>query len=253
MLRKAASIVPGLGQRAASAIALKYSSAVYSAALAKSPQVLNKVHAELAAVSSTIAGDKDLNTFIHNPTLSANDRKAGLSAIYSRLEATAPKKEPVSEITKNLLGVLSENGRLGETQGVIEGFNELVEQYRGELTVVVTSAAPLPRDVLSRLETALKQSQTGQKAKVLKVTNKVCCFPFFFLLGASCPADQVNPTVIGGLVVDFGDKTIDLSVQSRVTKLNTVLQRMSSSHMSRGRLTLPQNRYRAWQLRTWDD
>jgi F-type H+-transporting ATPase subunit O len=180
MLRKAASIVPGLGQRAASAIALKYSSAVYSAALAKSPQVLNKVHAELAAVSSTIAGDKDLNTFIHNPTLSANDRKAGLSAIYSRLEATAPKKEPVSEITKNLLGVLSENGRLGETQGVIEGFNELVEQYRGELTVVVTSAAPLPRDVLSRLETALKQSQTGQKAKVLKVTNKVCCFPFFF-------------------------------------------------------------------------
>ena len=29
------------------------------------------------------------------------------------------------------------------------------------------------------------------------------------------------------LVVDFGDKTIDLSVQSRVTKLNSVMQRMS--------------------------
>ncbi|KAJ7132866.1 OSCP/delta subunit of ATPase [Mycena crocata] len=204
--RKALSVAPGLGQRAASAIALKYSSAVYGAALAKSPTVLNKVHSELAAVSSTIAQDAALNTFFHNPTLSANDRKAGLATVFSRLEAGAPKKEPVSEITKNLLGVLSENGRLGETQGVIEGFNELVEKYRGELTVVVTSAAPLPKDVLSRLETALKQSQAGQKAKVLKVTNKV------------------NPTVIGGLVVDFGDKTIDLSVQSRVTKLNTVLQ-----------------------------
>ncbi|KAJ7647429.1 OSCP/delta subunit of ATPase [Roridomyces roridus] len=197
---------PGLGQRAASAIALKYSNAVYGAALAKSPQVLTKVHAELAAVSSTIAQDAALSSFIHNPTLSAKDRKTGLDTLYSRLEAAAPKKESVSEITKNLLGVLSENGRLAETQGVIEGFNELVEKYRGELTVVVTSAAPLPKDVLSRLETALKQSQAGQKAKVLKVTNKV------------------NPTVIGGLVVDFGDKTIDLSVQSRVTKLNTVLQ-----------------------------
>ncbi|KAF7376053.1 p-loop containing nucleoside triphosphate hydrolase protein [Mycena sanguinolenta] len=206
LARKVASLAPGLGQRAASAIALKYSSAVYGAALAKSPAVLNKVHAELATVSSTIAGDAELNTFIHNPTLSANERNAGLTTLYSRLEAAAPKKEPVSEITKNLLGVLSENGRLAETQGVIEGFNELVEKYRGELTVVVTSAAPLPKDVLSRLETALKQSQAGQKAKVLKVTNKV------------------NPTVLGGLVVDFGDKTIDLSVQSRVTKLNSVMQ-----------------------------
>ena len=30
---------------------------------------------------------------------------------------------------------------------------------------------------------------------------------------------------MGGLIVDFGDKTIDLSVQARVTKLNTVLTR----------------------------
>ncbi|KAJ7078940.1 OSCP, subunit 5 of the stator stalk of mitochondrial F1F0 ATP synthase [Mycena belliarum] len=202
----------GLGQRAASAIALKYSNAVYGAALAKSPQVLNKVHSELATISTTIAQDPGLTTFIQNPTLSANERKAGLDTIYSRLEG--PKKEPVSEITKNLLGVLSENGRLGETQGVIEGFNELVGKYRGELNVVVTSAALLPKDVLSRLETALKQSQAGQKAKVLKVANKV------------------NPTVLGGLVVDFGDKTIDLSVQSRVTKLNTVLQRLYSYSVS---------------------
>ncbi|KAJ7262282.1 OSCP/delta subunit of ATPase [Mycena haematopus] len=191
MLARKVANASRLGQRAASAIALKYSSAV---------------HAELATVSSTIAGDAELNTFIHNPTLSANERNSGLATLYSRLEAAAPKKEPVSEITKNLLGVLSENGRLAETQGVIEGFNELVAKYRGELTVVVTSATPLPKDVLSRLETALKQSQAGQKAKVLKVTNKV------------------NPTVLGGLVVDFGDKTIDLSVHSRVTKLNSVMQ-----------------------------
>lgn len=30
---------------------------------------------------------------------------------------------------------------------------------------------------------------------------------------------------MGGLIVDFGEKTIDLSVQSRVTKLNNILQR----------------------------
>lgn len=34
---------------------------------------------------------------------------------------------------------------------------------------------------------------------------------------------------MGGLVVDFGDRTIDLSVQSRVTKLNQALQGMHPS------------------------
>jgi len=37
---------------------------------------------------------------------------------------------------------------------------------------------------------------------------------------------QVNPSVLGGLIVDFGDKTIDLSVLSRVTKFNALLQRV---------------------------
>jgi hypothetical protein len=35
----------------------------------------------------------------------------------------------------------------------------------------------------------------------------------------------VNPSVLGGLVVDFGEKTIDLSVSSRINKLNGLLQR----------------------------
>ncbi len=35
---------------------------------------------------------------------------------------------------------------------------------------------------------------------------------------------QVKPSLIGGLVVDFGDKSIDLSVASRVNKINNLLQ-----------------------------
>ncbi|EPQ57403.1 F1 complex, OSCP/delta subunit of ATPase [Gloeophyllum trabeum ATCC 11539] len=205
-IARPAAAATGLGRRAASGIALKYSQAVYKAALSKSPQVLNKVQTELNAISSTIKEVPELNQFVTNPSLSAKDRTAGLAALYARAEGTGAKKEPVSDITKNLFSVLSENGRLAETQGVIEGFNELVAQYKGELTVVVTSANPLPRETLSRLESTLKQSQAAQQAKSLKITNKV------------------NPSILGGIVVDFGDKTIDLSVQSRVTKLNNLLQ-----------------------------
>ncbi|KAF8584825.1 ATP synthase subunit 5 [Ramaria rubella] len=195
---------PTAARRAASSIAFRYSNAAYSAALAKSPQTLNKVQSELAAIANGIKASPPLASFVSNPTLSSNDRSAGLEALF--VTAEGPKKEPVSDITKNLFQVLSDNGRLGETQGVIEGFNELVSKYKGEVEVLVTSASPLDRSTLTRLESSLKQSQVGQNAKVLKVTNKV------------------NPSVLGGIVVDFGDKTIDLSVSSRVNKLNALLQ-----------------------------
>jgi F-type H+-transporting ATPase subunit O len=163
----------GFGRRAASGIALKYANATFSAALAKSPQVLTKVQTELNAISKSIVDSPDLKSFVTNPTLSVKDRNAGLPTLFARAEGTGVRKEPVSDITKNLFVLLSENGRLGETPGVIEGFNELVSRHRGEVNVVVTSASPLGKDVLTRLETVLKQSQTAQQAKTLKLTNKV--------------------------------------------------------------------------------
>lgn len=166
------SAAPGLGRRAASAIATKYSKAVYGAALAKSPQTLAKVHTELTNFSNVIQKDPTVSEFVNNPTLSLAERTKLLQGIFSKLEGSG--KESYSDVTKNLLTVLSENGRLGETEGVIEGFNELYAQYKGEITFTVTSASPLPKDVLTRLEKTLKQSQTAQAAKVLKVTNKVC-------------------------------------------------------------------------------
>jgi F-type H+-transporting ATPase subunit O len=34
---------------------------------------------------------------------------------------------------------------------------------------------------------------------------------------------QVSESILGGLIVEIGDRTIDLSVQSRVSKLNQLL------------------------------
>ncbi|KAF5351731.1 hypothetical protein D9756_007670 [Leucocoprinus leucothites] len=212
------SATPGLGRRAASAISSKYSKAVFGAALQKSPQTLSKVATDLSNASAAIQSSPEVAAFITNPTLSSNDRTAGLQQLFTKIEGTGAKKEPISEITKNLFLVLSENGRLTETAEVIEGFNELLAEHKGELTVTVTSTSPLDKATLTRLEGLLKQSQAAQAAKVLKVENKV------------------NPGILGGLIVDFGEKTIDLSVQSRVTKLNNVLQQYPAAFNLRASL-----------------
>lgn len=174
------SATPALGRRAASAIASKYSKAVFGAALQKSPQTLTKVATELTNASNAIKSSPEISSFITNPTLSSKERTAGLQVLYGKLEGTGAKKEPLSDITKNLFSVLSENGRLTESEEVIKGFQELLAEHKGELTVTVTSATPLAKDVLTRLEGTLKQSQAAQAAKVLKIENKVRVLWSFF-------------------------------------------------------------------------
>ena len=34
---------------------------------------------------------------------------------------------------------------------------------------------------------------------------------------------QVNPDIMGGLVVEIGDRTIDLSVSAKIAKMNKLL------------------------------
>lgn len=179
---RTAAAPAGIGRRAASTIALKYSHAVFNAALKKSASDLDKVQNELNAISTTIKNTPELNSFVSNPTLSSSDRTTGLQALFKQAETATPKKAALSDITKNLFSVLSENGRLTETEGVIEGFNELVAVHKGELTVTITSAAPLPKDAQTRLEGTLKQSQAAQAAKTVKVVNKVR-FTVMFCIG----------------------------------------------------------------------
>ena len=35
--------------------------------------------------------------------------------------------------------------------------------------------------------------------------------------------NKISESILGGLIVEIGDRTIDLSVQSRVSKLNQLL------------------------------
>lgn len=81
--------------------------------------------------------------------------------------------------------------------------------YRGELEVIVTSAEALDSKSMSRLEKALKGSQLAE-GKTLKINNKVCHSngrQVVRLRINTRTDNQVNPSLLGGLLVDFGDKT----------------------------------------------
>lgn len=152
----------------------------------------------LAQLNTIFDKDVKLSTILSAPTLSPEDK----SAIVAELNKQAGGS---SETVSNFLGALAENNRLNLLKGVCEKFGELISAAKGEVELVVTSAQQLDNKTLNRLEAAVTKSPYVGQGKKLKVTN------------------QVNPDIIGGLVVEVGDRTIDLSVSSKIAKMNKLL------------------------------
>ncbi|KAK4455453.1 hypothetical protein QBC34DRAFT_389929 [Podospora aff. communis PSN243] len=173
-----------------------YATALYTAAVKTSS--LDPTAKAIASLSNIVEKDAKLAVILSAPTLSAADK----SAIVAELVKAAGIQ---GETVKNFLGTLAENNRLGLLPGVISKFGELISAARGEIEMVVTSAQGLDNKTLSRLEAAVAKSAYVGAGKKLKVTNKV------------------NPDIVGGLVVEIGDRTIDLSVSSKLAKMNKLL------------------------------
>jgi len=109
-------------------------------------------------------------------------------------------------VVKNFLSLLAEHNRLGALEPVCENFGKIMSAYRGEVELIVTSAAPLDNKIIKQLETTISKSSYVKQNQKLKVVPKV------------------NPDIRGGLIVEIGDRTIDLSVAAKMARMNKLLK-----------------------------
>ncbi|KIW06471.1 ATP synthase F1, delta subunit [Verruconis gallopava] len=176
-----------------------YASALYTAAAKTS--ALDPVAKAMENLLAVIKKDTKLVSILEAPALTAED-KAGITSELLKHTGGADK----DNIVKNFLTTLAENNRLGALAAVAENFGKLMSAHKGEVELIVTSAAPLEPKVLKQLENAVGKSQYVGQGKKLKVVPKV------------------NPDIRGGLIVEIGDRTIDLSVSAKMAKMNKLLR-----------------------------
>nr|OQO29055.1 ATP synthase subunit 5, mitochondrial [Rachicladosporium sp. CCFEE 5018] len=176
-----------------------YASALYTAAAKSS--ALDPVSKAMDSLAATFKRDPKLHTILTAPTLSVSDKKQIVAELHKSTGVTDKSKT-----LDNFLDTLAENNRLNVLDGVAEKFGLLMSASRGEVELTITSAAPLDQKVVRQLEAAISKSQYVGQGKKLKVVPKV------------------DPEIKGGLVVEIGDRTIDLSVSSKIAKMNKLLQ-----------------------------
>ncbi|RCI16564.1 hypothetical protein L249_2439 [Ophiocordyceps polyrhachis-furcata BCC 54312] len=177
-----------------------YASAlVFTYTAASKSSTLDSTARAMTSLSNTFSKDAKLSQVLATPTLTPKDKEAVVAELAKAIGGTT------TPTVKNFLDALAENNRLGLLQAVCGKFADLMAASKGEVQMTVTSAQPLDNKTLSRLETAITKSPYLAQGKRLKVHN------------------QVNSDILGGLVVEIGDRTIDLSVSSRVAKMNKLL------------------------------
>lgn len=169
----------------------RYASALFD--LASESGVVTAVEADLDNVEQAIRESDEFSALIRNPQVSRTDAGTVMNAIAPVLGLT--------ELTKNLLGVLASNRRLSALPEIIRAFHAIAAAQRGEATAEVTSAHALTD---SQVE-ALRQKLEAREGRNVKVRT------------------SVDPDLLGGLVVTIGSKRIDGSIR---TRLNTLAQAM---------------------------
>ncbi|KAK1459071.1 ATP synthase F1 [Colletotrichum melonis] len=174
-----------------------YATALYTAASKTSS--LDPTAKALATLDAIFAKDPKLTTVLAAPTLTPEDKSAIVAELTKQAGAGS------QETVKNFLAALAENNRLGLLPGITQKFAEIMSAARGEVELTVTSATQLDNKTLNRLESSIAKSSYVGQGKKLKVTN------------------NVNPDIVGGLIVEIGDRTIDLSVSGKIAKLNKLL------------------------------
>ncbi len=126
------------------------------------------------------------------------------SDVVARFIDAPALRAGLREETRQLLRVMAHRRATGLLPDVLEWFRELVDDARGIRRVTVTSAVALDADQLRRVRDSVAGPGSDPAGVVLTL--------------------DVDPEIIGGLVIREGDRIRDVSVRAR---LETLRERMS--------------------------
>lgn len=155
--------------------------------------VLDDVREQLGQFADELAGNRDLQVFFFSPYFSSQEKKEGIAKII----------EGGDERFVRFLELLAERHRLPVVFRIRRAFDVLWREERKLLPVSVTSAVELDPALVEDLGRKIEE-QTGRKVEL---------------------TSTVDPDVLGGLVLQVGDRVLDASVRNRLERLRKQVAR----------------------------
>ena len=163
---------------------------MYARALFQAAQEADRVDAvagDLAALAAAIEEVPELRAFLRNPQI----EPTGKAAVLEQLATDA------DELVRNFVRLVAEKGRAGEIPEISADLDALVAQAQNRLAVELTTSYELSdreaRSIVKTIETASGRTVDATRS--------------------------VDPSLIGGIVLQIGSHRADGSVRGRLERL----------------------------------
>jgi F-type H+-transporting ATPase subunit delta len=174
--------------RSTGALARRYARALLDVAAAKGQTTPLELRDELRGFASELEAHAGLRRALAEPTLGAEAKRKLVTAL-----ADAAKASP---LLSKLVEVLAARDRLGLLGEVAAAYSDLANASQGVVAAEVVSAVPLA----PAQRKALEQALAGQAGSI-ELTS------------------EVEPGLVGGLVIRMAGRTYDGSVRTRLAAL----------------------------------
>ena len=161
--------------------------------VAKEQDKLDKVREELGEFADAVDGTRELQVFFFSPYFSTAEKQDGLDKAVSGADETLV----------NFLKLLIENHRTPVIFRVRREFERLWQEENKLLPVTVTSAVELDKGTVKQIGDRIAE-QTGRKVDL---------------------SANVEPEILGGLVVRVGNSILDASIRNRLEQLRKQVAR----------------------------
>jgi F-type H+-transporting ATPase subunit delta len=166
-----------------------YANALFEAA--KEKDRLETVRDELKAFVDAVAEVAELRALLENPEVESREKTEALRAILADAD----------ELVRNFLLLVVEKGRVQELDEIHREFEALVAAEEGILDVDITTAVELSEDQATKLLDQIEQV-SGRRLRASR---------------------EVDPALIGGIVLRAGSYLADASVRGRLDRLRRQL------------------------------
>ena len=172
-------------------LASVYARSLFEAA--RDRDALDAVREQLGQFADALSEDRDLQFFFFSPSLSSDEKKQGLHNAVSGAD----------DLVQNFLELLIENHRMPAIFKIRRELDALWDKENDLLPVRIISATELDDKTVKQIGDQIAE-QTGQKVEL---------------------SAEVDPDVLGGLVVRVGNTVLDASVRRRLENLRREVAR----------------------------
>ena len=173
-----------------SPVARRYAQALTEEA--QSAGGLDAVDADVALVTETLDGSRELRLALTSPVVSQDKKRAVLDRLFA---------SQASDLTLRFLHLLVQNEREGQIPDILDAYRALRDERTGTVEATVRSARPLDHAEIDRVKGAL-EARSGKTVRMRY---------------------EIDPALIGGLVVRMGDVVYDRSVRHQLDSLRDQL------------------------------